>query len=94
MQHKKSMKQQTGHDMKKQKKKKKKKQKKKKKTTKKPRSGQSQEDTKVKQHQNHRFRNMVSAVKTTGRYLDICGALWCSGKASDSRSIGTGFDPH
>ena len=21
-------------------------------------------------------------------------ALWCSGKASDSRSIGTGFDPH
>ena len=23
-----------------------------------------------------------------------CGALWCSGKASDSRSIGTGFDPH
>ena len=22
------------------------------------------------------------------------GALWCSGKASDLRSIGTGFDPH
>ena len=21
-------------------------------------------------------------------------ALWCSGKASDSRSRGTGFDPH
>ena len=22
------------------------------------------------------------------------GVLWCSGKASDSRSRGTGFDPH
>ena len=31
----------------------------------------------------------------TDRHTDIqCGALWCSGKASDSRSIGTGFDPH
>ena len=27
-------------------------------------------------------------------FLSICGALWCSGKASDSRSRGTGFDPH
>ena len=28
--------------------------------------------------------------------ISMCfsGALWCSGKASDSRSRGTGFDPH
>ena len=26
--------------------------------------------------------------------LSDTGALWCSGKASDSRSRGTGFDPH
>ena len=24
----------------------------------------------------------------------VSGALWCSGKASDSRSRGTGFDPY
>ena len=29
-----------------------------------------------------------------GLLFVIRGALWCSGKASDSRSIGTGFDPH
>ena len=30
----------------------------------------------------------------SGPLNTVCGALWCSGKASDSRSIGTGFDPH
>ena len=26
--------------------------------------------------------------------IHLLGALWCSSKASDSRSRGTGFDPH
>ena len=44
--------------------------------------------------QNKKEEEENGCVQAVHYFITLSGALWCSGNASDSRSIGTGFDPH